>query len=564
MLAYLLVHRERLVAKQELLEQLWREQFVGETTLSSCIRAVRQAVGDTGQAQRVIHTLHGRGFRFVAEIEGDRQDQRESAMSPSPAMASPLAPPGSPVAGGPVWGPGDQEPGAPERLTATGVEAEHKAVTVLCASLVDATALASRLGPEATYRLMQACLATAQQVLPPYGGTLTHITGEGFVALFGAPLADEDHARRAVLAAVALQQALQARQAGVSPGVPLGIGVHAGPVVVGSLGAESHELYTAVGRDHRAGQPAAAAAAPGAILLSAATQQLVQAEVQVDDGGSIGVAGRRPRGRCTRCVDHAAAVGGAGAWGTRLEPLRRARAGAGDAARALAARHPGAGTGARHRGRARHRQVATALRIPPELRERPVTYGEGHCLAYGRTAPYLPVQDLLRQLCGIAETDSPEAITRKVHAHLHAVGHDARGRGAISAAGPGPGGRGRPTGPAQSQAIRARTFASLQQVCLASSRQQPLILAVENLHWSDPTSEEWLTALVERLAGAAMLLLVTYRPGYRPAWLAQSYATQLALPRLTVDDSVVLVQSVPQSRGDSRPPAAGDRRESGG
>ena len=111
----------------------------------------------------------------------------------------------------------DQEPGAPEARTATGVDAEHKAVTVLCASLVEATALASELGPEAMHRLMQACLATAQQVLPPYGGTLTHITGEGFVALFGAPLADEDHARRAVLAAVALQQALQARQAGVSP-----------------------------------------------------------------------------------------------------------------------------------------------------------------------------------------------------------------------------------------------------------------------------------------------------------------------------------------------------------
>ena len=65
-LAYLIAHRERLVAKQELLEQLWPQQFVGEATLNSCIRAARQAVGDTGQAQRVIHTRHGRGFRFVA------------------------------------------------------------------------------------------------------------------------------------------------------------------------------------------------------------------------------------------------------------------------------------------------------------------------------------------------------------------------------------------------------------------------------------------------------------------------------------------------------------------
>ncbi len=70
---------------------------------------------------------------------------------------------------------------------------------------------------------------------------------------------------------------------------------------------------------------------------------------------------------------------------------------------------------------------------------------------------------------------------------------------------------------------------------------------MENLHWSDPTSEEWLITLVECIAGAAILLLVTYRPGYRPAWLEHSYATQLALPRLTTDDSLELVQSVPQS-----------------
>ena len=205
------------------------------------------------------------------------------------------------------------------------VDAEHKAVTVLCAGLVEATALAAQLGPEAMHRLMQACLATAQQVLPPYGGTLTHITGEGFVALFGAPLADEDHARRAVLAAVALQQALQACHEGVSPSVPLSIGVHTGPVVVGGLGAESHRLYTAVGETIELASRLRQQAAPGTILLSVATQQLVQTEVQVDDGGTLGMAGDcGPGAGVPGARDHAAAVGGAGAWGTRLESVRRA------------------------------------------------------------------------------------------------------------------------------------------------------------------------------------------------------------------------------------------------
>ena len=95
---------------------------------------------------------------------------------------------------------------------------------------------------------------------------------------------------------------------------------------------------------------------------------------------------------------------------------------------------------------------------------------------------------------------------------------------------------------------RVRTFATLRQT-LTGSRQRPLIAAVEDLHWSDPTSEDWLTPLIESLANAPILLLVTYRPAYRPAWLVKPYATQMLLPPLTPRDSLRLVQSVlPQDR----------------
>ena len=235
------------------------------------------------------------------------------------------APPGSAVPSRPVVVPYDHGPVQPERPEAAVVDAEHKAVTVLCAGLVEVTAQAAQLGPEAMHQLMQACLATAQQVLPPYKGTLTHITGDGFLALFGAPLAEEDHARRAVLAAVALQQALQAHHAGESSSVPLSIGVHTGPVVVSGLGEENHRLYTAVGETIELASRLRQQAAPGTILLSVATQQLVQdggaGGRQGDpwDGGRCGPGNGVPGGR-----DHAAAVGGAGAWGTCLESVRRA------------------------------------------------------------------------------------------------------------------------------------------------------------------------------------------------------------------------------------------------
>jgi class 3 adenylate cyclase/DNA-binding winged helix-turn-helix (wHTH) protein/tetratricopeptide (TPR) repeat protein len=546
-LTYLIEHRERLVSKRELLEQLWPQQFVGEATLISCIRMVRQAVGDTGQAQRVVQTFHGRGFRFVAVLKGHHHERRESIMPPYPATPSQLEPPGNPATSERVV-PDDQVQGVPERPTAPVVDAEHKSVTVLCAGMAEATALASQLGPEPMYRLMQACFATAHRVMLQYGGTLTHIAGDGFVALFGAPLADEDHARRAILAAVALQQALQEYQESKSPAVPLGIGVHTGPVVVGCLGEESHRPYTAVEETVDVANRLRQLAVPGVILLSAATQQLVRDEVQVDNADTVEKGGRVSPIQVyqvqsvTRRRSGVLGQGGRALsqfvgceWEMAMlhERLRHVIQGQGQAIGI--AGEPGIG------------KSRLLYEFAQSLHARPVTYGEGHCLAYARATPYLPIQELLRQLCGITEVDSSEAITTKLHAYLGTVGMTPADEAPYLLQVLGVAAEGDPLAAHDPRAIKAQTFATLQQFCLSISRRQALILAVENLHWIDPTSEEWLTSLVERIAGAAILVLVTYRPGYRPAWLAQSYATQLALPRLTADDSLVLVQSVPQS-----------------
>ena len=151
-----------------------------------------------------------------------------------------------------------------------------------------------------------------------------------------------------------------------------------------------------------------------------------------------------------------------------------------------------------------------------------VTYCEGHCLAYGSATPYLPVRDLLRQLWGLPDTaaparPSPPPSSQRLHEagvvseddvplllQLLDVPVDRR--------------RWRRSAPGAQGADLCVAAAAV----LHASQQQPLLLAVENLHWSDPTSEEWLAALVAQLGGTAVLLLATYRPGYRPPWLAHS------------------------------------------
>src|SRR5438874_701812 len=154
--------------------------------------------------------------------------------------------------------------------------------------------------------------------------------------------------------------------------------------------------------------------------------------------------------------------------------------------------------------------------------------------------------DILRNNAGITETDSPEAMATKVRLSLQEVDLDPE-EGApylLQLLGVKEGTE--PLAMLSPEAIKTRTFATLRQMSLRGSQRQPLILAVEDLHWIDQTSEACFASLVESLAGAPILLLCTYRPGYRPPWLEKSYATQIALRRLTPPDSLAVVHAVLQ------------------
>src|SRR5262245_34030622 len=290
-LAYLLAHRARVVPKQELLEQLWPEPFVGDEALTSCVRALRQVLGERGRTPRFLRTVHGQGYHFVAVVIVQE------------ALAVEDVPPTLPLHGS-EGATGQAEVPSPALtlpyadLESTPMEAlagEHKQVTVLSGALAEVLTLAVRLGPEAMHHLMRDVLALAQEAVQRYEGILLQVSDEGFLALFGAPRAREDHARRAVLAALDLRQRWHALEAlrEEPAGVAFRLGLHSGPVVVGPLADAVQRPYAAGVTLHVATR-LQQQAAPATILVSATTYALVQDEVQGEMGDPLALAALSP------------------------------------------------------------------------------------------------------------------------------------------------------------------------------------------------------------------------------------------------------------------------------
>jgi DNA-binding winged helix-turn-helix (wHTH) protein/class 3 adenylate cyclase len=605
-LLYLVQHRERLVTKDELLEQVWPEVYVIDTTVSRCLTLVRKAVGDSGTAQRVIKTRHGQGYRFVAPVEVQTETLPEAlpvpASTPLPldavarqycgacqqpnavaaqfctmcgAALEALCPycgqPATPSATfcsqcghrlePPTATASTPEPPAPAAPSVAGTieplfpsaalplsEGERKLVTVLSGSVSPAVSLLPGVDLEEQQGLLERLGALVRAAVQPYAGTLQHLGSDQFRVVFGAPQAQEDHAHQALRAALALRQ----RWAGFCrselpiPETPvaLGLGIHTGQVVVRTSGGTSL-AQPLVGDVLLLADSLAHHAVAETLLVSAATAQLVSEAVCLEAGPSVPVPGQAAPLVAYRVTDRL----GVSALGTGWE-VRRLGPFVGRQGE-LAALH----THLTH-VLAGHGQVVGLVgahgmgksRLLAEFRHslaaHPVTYLAGPCQSYGGYTPYFPLLALLRQWWGILEGDSPTARTARVRDGLQKIGlRPDDWAPAVLQLLDGPA-EPVPEPEPSPQALRAQTFATLHQIFVQGSQHQPLVVEVENLHWIDATSEEYLTALVERLGGLRLLLLVTYRPGYRPPWQAASITTQLALAPLTPADSQEVVRAV--------------------
>ncbi|MGH7276034.1 MAG: AAA family ATPase, partial [Candidatus Rokuibacteriota bacterium] len=367
-----------------------------------------------------------------------------------------------------------------------------------------------------------------------FGGRIEGMSPTGIVAAFGFE-AVEDAPSRAAHAAMAMQRAIEAARRDGVPLPAIKVGIHLDQFLVG-LGRGAAEI------DLDAKQKALAVLAPladhgepGSILVSEVAARFLERRFELFDfgGGVLGrvfaLAGRERTG--LGVGGHVATFVGRHRelellW-SRLESAIR-----------------GQGQIVGISGEAGIGKARLLYEFRQSVAGKPVGYLEGQCVSYGAATPYLPVLDLLRAGCAITEADAPELVRGRVHVALQEGGMDpaesapyllhllgiAEDPGRFQALEP--------------DAIKARIFETLRQMWLRRSRQLPLVMVVENLHWIDTTSEELFASLAEILPGARILLVSTSRAGYRPPWIEKSYATQVTLQPLAPDDSLRVLRSV--------------------
>ena len=556
LLRYLIQHRDRVVSKQELLEHVWADRFVSETTLDHRVMQARRAVGDSGRHQHCIKTVHSRGYRFVATVQEGGLAPAGPAVQAAPGLPRSL--PGPPQehpdplldARFPVSFTSPVAPGTPQRLSSwAALAGERKHVTVLCCSLAHAAVLAARLGPEEWHAVVQRFFELALREVYQYEGVVTQLLSDGFMALFGVPRAAEEHARQAVRAAVGIHQGLcQGQPAREQPdGAELAIrlGLHTGLVIVGTIGDNGLVHYTALGDTITLVSRLQQTAAPGTIQLTEPTYRLVAgyfrcAETGLVEGGDKAAPVRLYRVTGEHCAHSRFAVA-CGRGLTRFVGRARELAFLHDCLARAATGHgqvvgivgePGLG------------KSRLLYEFYVSLDQGRITWLEGDCLAHGPTTPYGPILGMLCSHFQIEEGEHPRQIRDRLR----------QGVGRLDAALesivpfleelfglPGADDALRHLEP---QEKRHKTLEALRILVFAWSQRQPQVLICENLHGIDQSSEDCLAMLIESLASMAVLVLTTHRPGYTVRWADTPSYTQIALDCLSAADAKAMVASL--------------------
>ncbi len=431
----------------------------------------------------------------------------------------------------------------------SALEGERKQVTVLFADMKGSMELLADRDPEEARKLFDAVIEQMMESVHRYEGTVNHILGDGIMALFGAPLAHEDHAVRACYAALRMQESVKryAMEIQRTQGVPIQIrvGLNSGEVVVGSIRNDLHMDYTAIGQTAHLAARMEQMAMPGSILIAPDTLRLAEGFVQLKPLGSVSVKGiSEPlevhevtgAGPVRSRLQAAAArgltrfVGRTAEFETLCQALDRARVGHGQLAALVG--EPGVGKSRLFWEFTHSRRTVDWLIV------------ESGSVSFGKATAYLPVTDMLKAYFAIEDRDDVRKIREKVTGKLLTLDKSLE-----------------PALPAflalldvtvedeQWQSLdppqrRQLTLGAVKRLLLRESQVQPLLLVFEDLHWIDSETQAVLDSLVEILPTARMLLLVNYRPEYQHSWGSKSYYSQLRIDPLPPESAGELLQAL--------------------
>jgi class 3 adenylate cyclase/tetratricopeptide (TPR) repeat protein len=441
----------------------------------------------------------------------------------------------------------------------SALEDERKQVTVLFADLKGSMELLADRDPEEARKLLDPVLERMMEAVHRYEGTVNQVMGDGIMALFGAPIAHEDHAIRACYAALDMQAAIlrYAEEVRRTHGVrvQIRVGLNSGEVVVRSIGSDLHMDYTAIGQTTHLAARMEQLADPGTILLTTETLRLAEGYVEVKPLGPVPVKGLDAPMDVYEIVGagparsrlHAAAARGFTRFVGRdaeLEQLRHAlsRATAGHGHVVAIVGEPGVG------------KSRLVWEVTPSHRTHGWLIVQAGSVSYGKATPYLPVIDLLKRYVQIDDRDGPRAVREKVIGKLLAL--DERLRPALPAF------LSLLDVPVDDDATwsaldppqrRQRTLEALKRLLLRESQVQPLLVIFEDLHWIDGETQAFLDSLVESLPPVRMLLLVNYRPEYAHRWGGKTYYTQLRLDPLPPESAEALLDVLAGSDPALRP-----------
>ena len=428
------------------------------------------------------------------------------------------------------------------------IEGERKQVTVMFCDMEGFTRLTEQIGPEEAYVIMDKVYEILIHKVLDYEGTVNEMTGDGIMALFGAPIALEDAPQRAIRSALAIHREMtrfnnkmKQEKKGIPP-LKMRIGINTGPVVVGTLGNDLKVEFKAVGDTVNLASRMEELAEPGTTYVTEEIFKVAEGLFRFEAVGERKVKGKKnvikvyyviaPSTRRTRFdvnAEHGLTpfVGRERELEILLDGFERAKTGRGQAFSIVSE----AGVG----------KSRLLYEFRKTIAHEDVTFLEGRCLSYSRAVAYYPVVDILKANFDIQEGDEDSEIREKVKSGFKVLGVDevltlpyilellsVKESGIDQI-------------PMSPEARKNRIIEALMRIVLNGSELRPLIIAFEDLHWMDKSSEDVLKYLLESIPGARVLLIFTYRPEYIHTWGARTYHSQVNLNRLSNRESLAMV-----------------------